>query len=276
MLDAGVHTLILLNGMLRSDPGSSQADKLARIVSENLGSGLVIEDDADWSVYLKDQLEQMAAGTQYVLGNVSTPGDITNLADTPTSDSPYGSNWDMLWLGHCGSTFAENTRRYVIENDPTVPPPNHIDVNKGPDFAGSGYDNSTRVIYIAGGGLCTQSYALSLRGAQKMLLYHTTNLDFEPIDISLHALCQDKTLDFSCVAPFPPLWSSHRTVGNTNRDSDIMRLGKGTVRKTATTANIVHAMRLNAENILRNGLGAVQSQWDDMPVLEGELRIRKE
>lgn len=252
------------------------ANQLARIVSENLGSGLVIEDDADWSVYLKDQLEHVAAGTQYVLGNITTPRHPITPEDTTTSDSPYGDDWDMLWLGHCGSTFAEDTRRYIIENDPTVPPPHHRSNNKAPDFIGSGYDNSTRVVYIAGGGLCTQSYALSLQGARKILQHYTTLLDFSPIDISLHALCKNKTLNFNCVAAFPQLWSSHRTAGNTNRDSDIMKLGKGKVRETATTANIVHAMRLNAENIIMNGLGAVKSQWDDMPVLDGELKVRKE
>lgn len=238
---------------------------VTRIVSENLGSGLVIEDDADWSVYLKDQLEHVAAGSQYVApGNTTTP------------ESPYGDGWDMLWLGHCGSTFAPDTRRYVIENDPTVPPPNHRQVNKAPDFDGFGYDNSTRVIYIAGGGLCTQSYALSLRGAQKILQHYTTTLSFHPIDLSLHNLCKEHILGFNCVAAFPQLWGSHRTVGNTNRDSDIAKMGKGSIREKATTGNIVHPMRLNAEKIIMHGLGSVESQWDDMPNVEGELRVLME
>lgn len=238
---------------------------VTRIVSENLGSGLVIEDDADWSVYLKDQLEHMAEGTRYIF-----PGNSTD------SGSPYGDDWDMLWVGHCGSSFGTNPRRYIIENDPTVPPPQHRQVNKAPDFAAEGFDNSTRVIYMAGGGLCTQAYALSLRGARKVLQFYTTTLRFAPIDLSLHQLCNQRPLDFNCAAPFPQLWSSHRTVGYTNRDSDIMRLGKGKIREKATTGNIVHPMRLNAKNILVHGLEGVESQWDDMPTLTGELRVRKE
>lgn len=239
-------------------------DGVTRIVSENLGSGLVIEDDADWSVYLKDQLEHMAEGSRYIF-----PGNSTN------SDSPYGDDWDMLWVGHCGSSFGEDPRRYIIENDPTVPPPHHRLVNNAPDLAAEGFDNSTRVIYMAGGGLCTQSYALSLRGARKVLQYYTTTLNFTPIDLSLHGLCNQRVLDFNCVAPFPQLWGSHRMAGYTNRDSDIMRLGKGTIRETATTGNIVHPMRLNAKNILVHGLEGVESQWDDMPTLTGELSVRK-
>jgi GR25 family glycosyltransferase involved in LPS biosynthesis len=240
-----------------------------RIVSENLGSGLVMEDDADWSVYIKDQLELVAAGSQYIS---STPVD-----SVPAS--PYGDDWDLLWLGHCGSDFGEpGTRRLVIENDATVPPPQHRVNNNVPDFSAAGYDNTTRVVYRAGGGLCTQAYALSLRGARKVLARFTTILDFQPIDHALHWMCHDRILDFKCVGVFPQLWASHRAAGHYNRDSDIQSLdnrGKE-IREQAMTFNIVHSVRLNAARILVNGTAAVTSQWDDVPVLPGGVRVRYE
>ena len=239
------------------------------IVRQNLGSGLVMEDDADWSIYLKDQLEHVAAGSQYIS---STPHGVA-------PSSPYGDDWDLMWLGHCGSTFSEkHRRRYVIENDATVPPPQHRSNNKAPDFAGAGYDNTTRVVYTAGGGLCTQSYALSLRGARKILLHYTTRLNFSPIDLGLHALCHEQISNFKCVAVFPQLWGSHRTAGYTSRDSDISKqnAGKGSFRDQAMTFNIVHSVRLNSERILVNGTEAVTSQWDDMPRLKEGLRTRFE
>lgn len=211
----------------------------------------------------------MAAGGQYISG--------TPKGSVPSS--PYGDDWDLIWTGHCGSTFSDKqSRRYVIENDPTVPPPHHRTNNKEPDFASAGYDNTTRVVYTAGGGLCTQSYALSLRGARKILSHYTTTLGFAPIDHGLHRLCNEQILDFKCVGVHPQLWSSHRSAGNTNRDSDIQRGagggGPGGFRDQAMTFNIVHSVRLNAERILVNGVEAVTSQWDDMPELKEGIRTR--
>lgn len=238
------------------------------IVRENLGSGLVVEDDADWSVYLKDQLEHVATGGQYISG---TPkGTVPH--------SPYGDDWDLIWGGHCGSTFSDKqTRRFVIENDATVPPPQHRSNSKAPDLASAGYDNTTRVVYTAGGGLCTQSYALSLRGARKILLHYGTRLGFSPIDLGLHQLCHEQILGFKCMAVFPQLFGSHRTAGYTNRDSDIAgqgSKGRGGFREKGMTFNIVHSVRLNAEQILVNGVGAVTAQWDDMPEIKEGIRTR--
>jgi hypothetical protein len=254
-------------GRVHASGNAQLTPSAVSIVSQNLGSGLVIEDDADWSIYLKDQLEHVAVGSQY----------ISSTEDTPVPFSPYGDDWDMLWLGHCGSTFPkERHRRFVVENDPTVPPPQHRSNNNVPDFAAAGYDNTTRVVYVAGGGLCTQSYALSLRGARKILLHYTTRLGFAPIDLGLHRLCNEHILDFKCVAVFPQLWGSHRSAGYTSRDSDINSNGalKGDIREKGMTFNIVHSVRLNAEQIIVNGVKAVTSQWDDVPRLKDPIRTR--
>lgn len=226
-----------------------------------------MEDDADWSVYLKDQLVHVAAGSRYV----SDPS-----RETTAFQSPYGDDWDMLWLGHCGSEFRDQSPHYLIENDPTVPPPNRRTQDHAPDTNSAGYENTTRVVYTAGGGLCTQAYALSLRGAQKVLLHYTSPIRFAPIDLGLHAACHDQILGFKCIGVFPALWGSHRPAGPTNRDSDIQRWdpnAKVDIREKGLTWNIVHSMRLNAENILTHGLDAITTQWP-MPQLTGEIRTR--
>lgn len=238
-----------------------------RIVSENLLSGLVMEDDADWSVYLKDQLAYVSEGSRYV----SDPS-----RKTTEFQSPYGDDWDMLWLGHCGSEFRDQSPHYLIENDPTVPPPDRRTQDHAPDTNSAGYDNTTRVVYTAGGGLCTQAYALSLRGAQKVLLHYTSPIHFAPIDLALHSMCHEQTLGFKCIGAFPALWGSHRPAGPTNRDSDIQRWdadAKVKIREKGLTWNIVHSMRLNAENILMHGMDAVTTQWP-VPELTGEIRTR--
>ena len=219
-----------------SYPRSSNLHSLSliiRMVAESIHSALVLEDDADSSIYLKDQLEHIAAGTQYTTNSTSTT-------------SPYGDDWDMLWLGHCGSTFSSNirTRRYVIQNDPTVIGPNHNALHYHPDMASAGYSYTDRVVFRPIAITCSQAYALSLRGARKMLQHYTTLQEFSPIDWEHANICSNRVLGFQCLAVHPPLWGQHHSAGYENRNSNINT--KGGFRKMAETQNIAHSGRLNA------------------------------
>ena len=108
---------------------------------------MVIEDDADWDVGLRNQLEHIALGTQTLL---ETPKKSTPF-------SPYGDEWDMIWLGHCSSQpVNDDFRRFLIKNDHTVTPPNHrANWAATPDM--SPYDNNTSIEYFSKGGTCTYS-----------------------------------------------------------------------------------------------------------------------
>ena len=135
----------------------------AAIIDNNLSSALIVEDDADWDVYLKTQLTQFALGSRYIL-------------DAPTSSeplSPYGDTWDMLWLGYCAQNKPEQpSARFIIENDTTVRVPNHRLHMWNPEQTLT-YDlphnRSTRVVYRSAGGCCSFSYALSYTGARKYI-----------------------------------------------------------------------------------------------------------
>jgi hypothetical protein len=98
--------------------------------------------------------------------------------------SPYGdpNNWDLLWLGHCGAGFPRPPpnsevigRHNVIladPNDPTVPMPSYLRAHPfGPlDALGETHPPHTRVYHRASGGaLCTVAYAVSQRGARRLL-----------------------------------------------------------------------------------------------------------
>lgn len=102
-----------------------------------------MEDDMDWDVRLKPQLERIAQGARALLSSASNP------------NSPYGDDWDLMWLGHCGEVFPETldenkekpaddagiqymSRKFVIENDSTVPPRDRltglVDFKSHPEF----------------------------------------------------------------------------------------------------------------------------------------------
>ncbi|KAL8641458.1 MAG: hypothetical protein Q9226_008633, partial [Calogaya cf. arnoldii] len=84
------------------------------MVRERIQTAIVFEDDADWDVSFKDQLAEFAMGSRYISDTMTSPR------------SPYGDDWDLLWLGHCSAQQdAQDGRRLVIENDDTVPPMAH-------------------------------------------------------------------------------------------------------------------------------------------------------
>jgi len=62
--------------------------------------------------------------------------------------------------------MADDRRRFLIENDLTVPPPHaRVDFSTIPNMQSEDYDNSTRAIFRAEWGVCMYAYALSYRGA---------------------------------------------------------------------------------------------------------------
>ncbi|KAI4177879.1 MAG: hypothetical protein LQ346_007607 [Caloplaca aetnensis] len=229
------------------------------IVRDRISSALVLEDDSDWDVSLKDQLADVATGSRYISGTPKAPR------------SPYGDDWDLLWLGHCSAQQdPSDTRRFVIENDATVPPPNHrVNFNKVPALNEMGYDNTTRIVFRAHDGVCLYSYALSYRGAQKVLRWQNNVKKFYPIDMGIGYQCRDDP-HFKCVAVFPQLVDSHKAAGRQSRDSDIGTFDPTKVREKGFTHNIVRSTRLNVENIMHGN--AIEDQWSDLPQLTGPRR----
>lgn len=223
-----------------------------------------MEDDTDWDVGIKDQLQYFASGSQFV----------TAVPTGHKPHSPYGDDWDLLWLGHCASKIMpEDERRWVIENDATVPDPKHrVNFAGIPDMAASGYDNSTRVVYRASHGVCLYAYALSYRGARKLLRGQALRETFTPIDVGVGQMCKEK--DFKCIGVFPQLIDSHKAAGRISRDSDIGKFSASEIRLKGFTHNIVHSMRLNVDRLLADEKAMIERQWPDDPVAVGPPRQR--
>ena len=208
---------------------------------------------------MKDQLSMFAHGSQFVTG-------VT--ADS-TPHSPYGDDWDLLWLGHCGSRIKpSDERRLIIKNDATVPPPERrFNVGQIPNMEREGYDDTTRIVYHSMDSLCLYAYALSYRGARKLLRAQTTRDYFTPIDIGIGQMC---TLsDFKCIGVFPQMFDSHRPPGRLVRDSDIGTYSADEIRSKGYTFNIVHSTRLNMDHLLAGEMDLIERQWPDDPKVVG-------
>jgi hypothetical protein len=110
--------------------------------------------------------------------------------------SPYGDNWDALWLGHCGMhfPFEENTvipkGRVVQTDSQTVPQQQHLWTMSDPDDLKQQYPNHTRVIHHVQDGICSLGYAVSRKGARQMLFaLGMKNLN-AAFDILLRRYCE--------------------------------------------------------------------------------------
>lgn len=207
-------------------------DAVHAVIAGNYSTALIVEDDIDWSVDIKKQLSEFAAGsralTQPLAGaapNVAY-ADPTFLSHDATWDpitldaaappktldplvSPYGDNWDIMWLGHCGARMPSPELdsakgRYIISDDATVPASQHRHSLNETDK--DLYAEHTRVIHHAMGPICTFAYAVSQRGARKIM--HRIGLKSfgGPFDNILADFCDRNT----CLTTQPELFHHWR------------------------------------------------------------------
>jgi hypothetical protein len=221
---------------------------LVSVVENNLASVFIFEDDADWDIRLVNQMLDFAKGVRHLSGF------------TPTEHlhSPYGDDWDVLWPGHCGEVLPEkDDRRFLIENDETVAPK----ANQPSLKALKDFPEGTRMVHRAGAPLCSFGYAVSYRGAQKILMaLGIKGSGSLAIDNALAYLCRDGFLDMQCYSVEPQLMHHHRPAGPVNKDSDIRGGDASVVREKGTTETIVLSARLNMVQLL-TGSEKYEKQW---------------
>ncbi|KAK3295095.1 uncharacterized protein B0H64DRAFT_298269, partial [Chaetomium fimeti] len=268
-------------GFTTGNKGSWRAhmDVLQRIVHENVTSALILEDDADWDLRLKKQMQvfaqasraftQLSNGQSLAEQSSSLPAPEVPITQVPLRTrprlTPYGDDWDVLWLGHCGTDFpATTTLRVTIPDDMTVPSPNHLKPHPFAlqDTLAEEYPPHTRVVHPSRGTACTQAYAVSQQGARKLLWQFGLQTLTAGWDLMLRDWCDDmytplsaETADANenggnrrapvCLTVQPPLFSHHYGKGAA---SDIMAPGGGFVNKDREMTPYVRlSVRLNME-----------------------------
>ena len=229
---------------------------------------------------LRQQLVQFARGAQF----------IENAGDTSSLHSPYGDDWDLLLLGHCGAGFRTDIERYwAIHDDPTVPPQSQYK----PRFSSAKFHppasllqpgNFTRLISPSTLSLCTYGYAMSLRGATKFLYHFSIEPNADVFDAAVQKFCSTPKYAAKCVTVFPSLLDQYRPAGPTVKDSDHHDKG-GETRAQGASDNIVFPVKAGLRDV-SNMHSVRQSQWpddslwphidsvsDELPVGEGVVRI---
>ncbi|KAK7964352.1 hypothetical protein PG988_011326 [Apiospora saccharicola] len=143
-------------------------DLLKHVIQSDLNSALIMEDDVDWDVNIKEQLSQAAVA---VREHTKAPFEAHN---------PYSSLWD----------------------DPTV-----VRHSSYEGFA-AGYINDhfpegQRAVYRSQGAICSYAYAVNRRGVRKVLEYVSRGQE-QAFDTKLFHGCREGALD--CISVNPELF----------------------------------------------------------------------
>lgn len=124
--------------------------------ASNLDTVLIVEDDVDWDVTLKEQMRKISDA-------------VRNFTEINKNDiTPYGRAWDILWIGNCGEHTDPETPR-IEWPDPTSPKQDTYTgwsqkyvVNLHPGM---------RAVQKGINPVCTYGYAMTRAGMQNVLEY---------------------------------------------------------------------------------------------------------
>lgn len=294
---------------------------LRNIVSEGLSSALILEQDADWDVRIAAQLTDLSRAVRALslpaarLGRAAAAGSQAHAPDIPFTSlplrgtpaavgSPYGDDWDVLILGHCGVRRPAGAA-IVLADDATVPHPSRLrTLVKGQTWWLGDLRRflpHTRMYHAGAEAICTTAYAVSGGGARKLLgaLAVEGAMPFAPFDLMVREFCHGTARSPRsvywdpadegehgwrprCWATQPTLFGSWRGAGGGEADSDVDE-GGGAWRSRSVTENVRCSARGNVRTLAR-GLAMVDGwpnpdegdeRWPDMTLVEAEL-MRKE
>ncbi|PYH90412.1 hypothetical protein BO71DRAFT_452800 [Aspergillus ellipticus CBS 707.79] len=235
----------------------AHVNAMQRIVNDRLGSAIVMEDDVDWDVTIKTQLQSYALAVRALQG-----------ADQKTTVSPYGDGWDILWLGHCGVICRTEEPFFLSPNDPTVLPPHHF-LPYWRDPPPMEIPPHTRLACGVSDAICSIVYAVSYHGAQKILSALSVNpgslqeqIDIgAQFDVALGRMCGNGYL--RCFTVYPSLTGGYQPAGPFSKASDIHDESQDV--HPASSNGVMYSTMLNINRILA-GDDKVVSTWEDAPL----------
>lgn len=216
--------------------------------------------------------------------------DPTYLQDKPSSDedieipfnrlpktvaphfSPYGDSWDLLWLGHCGMQFAPPDQkstpqgRVVHRGDETTPERRYLYSFSDPFTLVDAYPEHTRAVHHVREGVCSLAYAVTQKGARKLLHEVALRDVTDAFDILLRFYCEGThgRGRHRCLTSQPGLFSHHRPAGPNSAQSEIGNHGDGH-RDHSQTDMVRWSTRLNAD-VLMDGGSVFHDQYPNADV----------
>lgn len=171
-------------------------DLIKFAVASDFETALIIEDDVDWDISVKEQMKLLSRA-------------IRDFTGTPASDPrPYGLDWDILWFGHCGGPYDRNSPRHEYW-DPSVRD-GELYTGWMKDYVTS-MPEKTRYVQHGAGLVCSFAYAINRKTVTNVLDWSGQGQD-EGFDIRLRTGCMNKKIN--CVSVYPELMHHHEPTAN--------------------------------------------------------------
>ncbi|KAK9327870.1 hypothetical protein V1520DRAFT_347566 [Lipomyces starkeyi] len=193
----------------------AHADAWRDVIDNNFETALILEDDIDWDENIHQIFHDLSLQMQNNKLRLVKP------TDHERASAPYGLDWDVLFLGQCLDQAHPDHRDLVqIYDDPNVPSrkdTQKVFLDQMESLGVEGDDvGKKRLLSPAYGPACTMGYAISRKGAQRLLL----NLSYlglrGPVDNDMAWTLQDGKIRGYTVTP--PLFAAWRVGGQ--KDSD--------------------------------------------------------
>ncbi|KAI6887498.1 hypothetical protein KC360_g1253 [Hortaea werneckii] len=205
---------------------------LRYFLSTKQATALILEDDADWDVEIKDQ--------------VGRAQDYLRKLTEPATEYLWGTEWDVLYLGHCGDRYGLSVSdvhfprllhaRHKVYEDSATP---NLTTYEGFHYGTlEPMPRGLRAVHQSTRPVCTYGYAVTKKGAEKIInLSH----DAKAIDTRMGRACKNGTM--RCFTINPELIHHHIPAGQA--PSEIQT--KQDVSAQAWTPNILHSARCNLD-----------------------------
>lgn len=215
-------------------------DLIKHLLRSGWTTTLIMEDDVDWDLDLRSKaIVPLAEGVR----------NYTNAAADDWT-TPYGGNWDVLWMGHCGEWSHEDMPILTWPDETVVPIDQYVgwanvDMKERP------LPNGHRTTHPTTNSVCTFAYAVTAAGARKIL----THLEYggaEAFDVALSNACHDKKLE--CVTIHPEIFHQYEPPSEYGDSSEINIEDHGgeldvqgpATMKMGHTANVRNSARCRA------------------------------
>ena len=190
---------------------------LETFLSSGDETALFFEDDVDFSIAVKDQMESISQAIFNHTSGADSQGSIEDARNQASlTEYPYARDeWDILWLGHWGLEYTMRTEEILYEDHHALPW-DHLasDYNNFYELQMHHKDKPQQLLrYIS--PIASFAFALT-RPAAERLIQRLRDNHSEQFDVTMLSFC--KGFELTCMAPAPGLMYHHKVAGQKSID----------------------------------------------------------
>ncbi|KAJ9613431.1 hypothetical protein H2200_003373 [Cladophialophora chaetospira] len=168
-------------------------DLLKYVIASGFETAFIVEDDVDFDVRLKEEIRLIS-------------DNVRDFVETPAHDPrPYGDNWDVLWLGHCGSAIEDGMPLIRKYRDETRCKTDHYS-GWSKHFLRDKLEEDHRLVQTSVQTVCTFGYGVTRQSAPKILKLLAAGAN-EAFDVAMSSYCSSH--DLRCVIVNPQIMNHY-------------------------------------------------------------------